>query len=56
MDALERSLNIGDQLGMLAVVVDPIDEKAVSFYRKYEFIFIPGNGKMFLTLETFRKS
>ena len=56
IDALERSLSLGDQLGMLAVIVDPVDEKAVSFYKKYGFILIPSNGKMFLTLETFRKS
>ncbi len=55
MDALDRSLNLGDQLGILAVIVDPIDEKAVSFYKKYGFIVIPSNGKMFLPIDTLRR-
>jgi hypothetical protein len=29
------------------VVVDPLDEDAVAFYKKFGFILLPGNGKMF---------
>lgn len=55
MDALERSLRLGDQLGILAVVVDPIDEQATRFYKRYGFIVIPSNGKMFIPIDTLRK-
>jgi hypothetical protein len=39
----------------MAVVVDPIDEEAVSFYKKYGFIELPGSGKMFLPMNTIAK-
>ncbi|RZJ74278.1 MAG: GNAT family N-acetyltransferase [Flavobacterium sp.] len=55
MDAMERILDIADQLGVLALVVDPLDEKAVRFYQKYGFILVPDTGKMFIALQTVRK-
>ncbi len=54
MDALCRSLAIADSLGTLAVVVDPINETAQHFYRKYGFILLPASGKMFLPVKTIR--
>jgi hypothetical protein len=36
----------------MAVIVDPIDEEAINFYRKYGFILLPGSGKMFISMET----
>ncbi|MEJ6981221.1 GNAT family N-acetyltransferase [Pedobacter sp. P351] len=55
MDALDRCLRLSTQLGTLAVIVDPIDEKAVSFYRKYGFLSLKDSEKMFLPMETIRQ-
>ena len=52
MHALEKCVNISESLGVLAVIVDPIDEKAISFYTKYGFILIPSNNKMFIPIKT----
>ncbi len=52
MDALKRCVEISDSLGVLAVVVDPYDEKAISFYKKFGFILIPSNNKMFIPIKT----
>src|ERR1700744_213100 len=42
IDALKRSYNTAvGSIGSMAVVVDPIDEKAHSFYLKYGFINLP---------------
>ncbi|HEX6016511.1 MAG TPA: GNAT family N-acetyltransferase [Burkholderiaceae bacterium] len=38
LDALHRSLAHADQIAAMAVVVDAMDENAVSFYRHYGFI------------------
>ena len=54
-NALERCVQLAEQLGTLAIVVDPIDEKARRFYAKFGFILIPGNGKMFIPIATVRK-
>ncbi len=40
------------QVGAMAVVVDPIDQDAVSFYKRYDFIRLPHSGKMFLPMRT----
>lgn len=52
MHALEKCVTISESLGVLAVIVDPIDEKAISFYTKYGFILIPSNNKMFIPIKT----
>ena len=51
-DALRKCLDLSNQLGILAVVVDPIDNKAISFYKSYGFIELPTSGKMFLSMKT----
>jgi ribosomal protein S18 acetylase RimI-like enzyme len=43
-----------ESIGSMAVVVDPIDQVAVSFYSKYGFVYLPGSGKMFLTMKSIR--
>lgn len=48
MDALKRSYFTSKQVGSMAVIIDPLDEEAVKFYRKYDFILLPDSGKMFL--------
>lgn len=52
MDALKRSYFTSKQVGSMAVIVDPLDEEAVKFYRKYDFILLPDSGKMFLPMAT----
>ena len=51
MDALKRSFSVaGESLGSIGVVVDPLDEDAVAFYKKFGFILLPDSGKMFLPM------
>ena len=52
MDALKRCIDISKSLGVLAVIVDPFDENAIRFYKKYSFILIPSNNKMFIPIKT----
>lgn len=52
MDALKKCVVISESLGVLAVIVDPFDENAISFYKKYGFILIPSNNKMFIPIKT----
>ena len=44
--------NLG--IGSMAVIVDPIDKEAVTFYKKYGFIELPDSGKMFLSMKTIK--
>lgn len=56
VDALLRSFAISeDSLGAMAVVTDPINQNAVSFYRRYGFIQLPDSGSMFLPMEVVRQ-
>ncbi len=52
MDALKKCVDISESLGVLAVIVDPYDDSAISFYKKYGFILIPSNNKMFIPIKT----
>jgi len=52
LDALKRCVELSKKLGILAVIVDPIDENAIAFYESYGFILIPSNGKMFIPIKT----
>ncbi len=53
IDALKRSHDVANEsLGSLAVIVDPLNEKAKAFYKKYGFIDLPDCGKMFLPMKT----
>jgi GNAT superfamily N-acetyltransferase len=52
MDALKKCVDISESLGVLAVVVKPYDENAIGFYKKYGFILIPSNNKMFIPIKT----
>jgi len=52
LDALFRSYKLSNEsIGAMAVVVDPINEKAVEFYRKYGFEQLPDSEKMFLPMK-----
>ncbi|MHC8947770.1 GNAT family N-acetyltransferase [Sphingobacterium hungaricum] len=50
--ALKKSLEISSQIGVLCVIVDPIDEEAEHFYRAYGFILLPTSGKMMISIKT----
>jgi len=53
IDALKRSYHTSvDSVGSMAVIVDPIDGRATSFYSKYDFILLPDSGRMFLPMAT----
>lgn len=52
LDALFRSYKLSNEsIGAMAVVVDPINAKAVEFYKKYGFEQLPDSGKMFLPMK-----
>ena len=50
-DALKRCYALSEQIGSMAVVVDPLDAEAVSFYEQYGFIALE-SGRMFLPMKT----
>lgn len=54
--ALNKCVEVSQTIGALAVVVDPIDEDAESFYSSYGFIYLPGSKKMFITTKTIEKT
>lgn len=56
IDALKRCVDISKNLGIIAVIVDPIDQKAVTFYESYGFILIPSTNKMFIPIKTIENS
>lgn len=56
IDALKRAYVVSQEvIGSLAVIVDPIDEKARGFYTRYGFIELPDSEKMFLPMDTIRQ-
>jgi predicted GNAT family N-acyltransferase len=51
LDALFRSYQLSKKsIGAMAVVVDPINEKAFDFYSKYGFEQLHDSGRMFLPM------
>jgi len=56
IDALLRSFKISQkELGAMAVVVDPNNNYARSFYGSFGFIPLDGTHKMFLPMNTIKK-
>lgn len=51
LDAFNRSYDTSISIASFAVVVDPLDEQAQSFYTKYGFISLPDSGKMLLSMK-----
>ena len=41
-------------IGSFAVIVDPLDNDAESFYIKYGFIKLPDSGRIFLPMLTIK--
>jgi GNAT superfamily N-acetyltransferase len=52
LDALKRAFDISNEIGSMAIIVDPLDNEAIKFYKKYGFIELPTSGKMFLPMKT----
>ncbi len=52
LDALYKCFIASKTVASFAVVVDPIDDEAVSFYQKYGFQSLPDSGRMFLPMKT----
>lgn len=56
VDALRRAQHIADQIGMRAVEVDAIDEKARAFYTKYGFVqLVDDPNHLYLPLQVIRR-
>ncbi len=56
MDALKESYRVSKKaIVSFAVVVDPIDNDAISFYKNYDFIMLADSGKMFLPMKIISK-
>jgi predicted GNAT family N-acyltransferase len=52
LDALFRSYKLSNEsIGAMAVVVEPINEKAIEFYKKYGFEQLPDSEKLFLPMK-----
>ncbi|RLD19035.1 MAG: GNAT family N-acetyltransferase, partial [Bacteroidetes bacterium] len=57
IDAIKRSFYVAEEhVASKAVIVDPIDNAAVSFYAKYGFTTIPDTGRMFMTMNKIREA
>lgn len=53
MDALYRALFLSSQIASTAVVVEAIDDQAVSFYRHFNFLPFPDKpNRLFLPMKT----
>ena len=55
IDSLKRCYESSTSIGAFAVIVDPLDNNAETFYEKYGFIKLPDSGKMFLPMKTIEK-
>ncbi len=51
MDALKRSYFVSKLIGSMAMVVDPLNENAVNFYKNFGFVTLPSSKKMFLSMK-----
>lgn len=54
IQALRRCFHQSKIIGSMAVIVDPIDENAISFYDKFGFLQLD-TGKMFLEMKQVKK-
>ena len=51
-DSLKRSYDVSKTIASFAIVVDAIDQKAKSFYQKYEFHELTDTDRLFLPMKT----
>lgn len=55
IDAIIRSINASEVIASKALIVDAINDEAISFYEKFGFILIPDSNRLLLTMEEARK-
>ncbi|MEA3446068.1 MAG: GNAT family N-acetyltransferase [Bacteroidota bacterium] len=55
IDALKRCFDISNSIGAFTVIVNPLDNQAELFYKKYAFVKLPDSGKMFLPMKTIKE-
>lgn len=56
VDALKRSIEVSNQIGIVAVIVEAKNENAVAFYKDYGFIALPDNvHRLFLPSSIIKK-
>ncbi len=55
IDALLKCVTVSEQIGLLGVVVDPINKEAVKFYQNFGFVLLPTSQKMIISIETIKK-
>ena len=56
VDALRRAQHIADQIGVRAVEVDAIDEKARAFYKKFGFVsLVDDPSHLYLPIQVVRR-
>jgi predicted GNAT family N-acyltransferase len=55
IDALKRSYLISNDIGSIAVIVNPVDENAERFYDNFGFIQLPDSFKMLLPMKTIKQ-
>lgn len=56
IDALKRSLQVSNQIGIVAVIVDAKDDNAAKFYEHFGFIKLQENShRLFLPISTIQK-
>lgn len=55
LDALYKCVKVSEQLGILGIVVDPINDGAETFYSKYGFITLPTSKRMVISIQTIKK-
>ena len=54
LDAIHRVVRAGDTMGVYAVVVDALHDRASAFYRRYGFVPFPSRPlRLYLPLRTF---
>ena len=57
INSLKRSLNVAtNHIGSVAVIVDPIDEEAKTYYLKYGFTELLDSGRMFMSMKKIRNA
>ena len=56
LDALFRAFTLSEEsIGAMVVVVDPMNQFAIKFYKKYGFEQLPDSEKMFIPMNTIRQ-
>lgn len=56
LDALFRCYDLSNKsIGAMAIVADPINKKAIEFYKKYGFLQLPDSEKMFIPMNVIEK-